>query len=178
MDFSIMSFKKGLKILSLILIVCIVFSFNVQADEDEGEGEDFEELAELTGNLNYILFGLSALILPWKYIYKSMIKNVEKDSTSRNLLRHFNSFAKKSHLFIGAGAFGVISYHAYITIDKWNILLPVGLALVGLYVLTGVLFYIKFLNSKLRKILYKFHSSLIFLIITIVIMYLGHILTD
>ena len=178
MNFSIMSFKEGLKILSLILIFCIVFSFNAHADEDEESGEVFEELTELTGNLNYVLFGLSALILPWRYVHKFMIKNMKKDNPLRDLLKRLNSFFKKSHLLIGTAAFGVISYHAYITIDKWNILLPLGLTLMGVYVITGALFYINSFNSKVRKILYYFHSSLIFLIITIIVMYMGHLLTD
>lgn len=178
MNYSMVSSRKILKILSLILIIVLVFSINAHADENKEGGEGFDELKELTGNLNYILFGLAVIILPWKYFYKFIMKNVDKDSTLRNVFSSLNSFVKKSHMIIGAGAFGVISYHAYITMDKWNILLPLGLALVGIYVITGILFYIKSLNSKLRSIMYKVHRSIIFLIITVAILYAGHLLAN
>ncbi len=164
-----------------LIIFFLIFTtslFSIRADEDEDEGEGWEEYTELTGTLNYILFGLAILILPWGYIYKGAMKNLDPESNFRDKLRSVNSLMKNFHYIIGVLAVLVITYHAYLVISKWNLALIAGLSLTWFYVITGFLTFIDKAPSDVKKWTYRIHGSKIYLIITAAVLYLGHVLAD
>lgn len=160
----------------MILFLIMMSSFSTHAEENEEEG--MEEFVELTGNLNYMLFGLAVLILPWKYIYKGIVKNIDREHGLKGGLKGLHGLMKNLHYIIGILAALVITYHAYLVISKWNVVLVLGLSLIWFYVITGVLFLIDNMPGKVKKWAYKVHGSKIYLVITAIILYLGHVMLD
>ncbi len=160
----------------VISLLLIGTSFSTRADEDEEEG--WEEYIEFTGTLNYILFGLAILILPWKYIYKSSLKRLDPEDSFRDKLRTLNSLMKNLHYILGGLAVLVITYHAYLTREKLNLILMVGLSLIWFFVITGVMPLIDKVPNSIKKWAYRIHGSKIYLVITGIMLYLGHVVVD
>jgi len=158
-----------------VLISSIVFSFSICAENNGLEENSSEKITEFTGILTFILFGLATLILPLTYVHKSIKKNAKKDTRAIIIFRSFKPAFKSSHLIIGVGALGFISLHAYLALENWNIFLTIGLMMVWTNILPGFLYYSKFFDEDVSNNLYKIHVSIIFRILIIVVLYVGHV---
>ncbi|MEF8874122.1 MAG: hypothetical protein V5A88_05570 [Candidatus Thermoplasmatota archaeon] len=161
----------------LIFLIFTASSFLSQAQEEDEE-ERWEEYTEFTGTLNYILFGLAILILPWRYIYKALMKKLDSENSFRDGVRSLHSFMKNLHYIIGILAVLMITYHAYLVISKWNLALVVGLSLTWFYVITGAMSILDKVPSGIKKWTYRIHGSKIYLVITAIALYLGHVIVD
>lgn len=156
-------------VFSLVLMLLLSSSsiLDAQEGEEEEEEEVTEEYIELTGTLNYVLFGLAAVMIFWKYLKKIFSE-----------LKKFHNIVKYIHCIVGFGAAGTITFHAYLTLPKWNFALIIGLVLIWAYVLTGAIFWLKKIPARLKKWSYTVHAHVVFLIITASFLYLGHLLAD
>lgn len=167
--------KRIRLITSLLLVSLIIFSIS-GVDEDQNSKEIRSvKISEFTGILTFILIALATLILPLTYIHRFVRKYTERDTRIRKVFRSFNPFFKRFHLIIGIGALVLLTLHAYLTIDRWDMFLPIGLLMVWANILPGVLFYSNFFNEYVSNRLYQIHVSIIFRILIVIILYVGHV---
>lgn len=163
---------------SLIISLVLNSAFAIAGGEEEEEEEGLEEYTELTGTLNYILFGFALLIMPWRYIYKNYMPKLDRKDQSRETLRSIDDVMKKLHYIVGFFAVLVVTYHAYLVISKWNWAVVGGLILIWIYMISGILFLLDGVPAGVKKWSYSIHGSKIYLVITAALLLVGHLLFD
>lgn len=156
----------------LILVSFMMFSTSAQAVEQGSL--DFQDITKITGVSTFVLFALATLILPITYLHRFVRKNAGKNTTVRKIFRSLKPFSRRSHLIIGVGALILVTFHAYLAIEGWNIFLILGLMMVWINILPGLFYYSAFFDEGVSRILYKVHVSIIFRVLIIIVLYAGH----
>ena len=82
------------------------------------------------------------------------------------------------HTYLSILALGLGILHLTLSSCIANLLPELGLILMGVLVITGLLFKWKAVSKTFRKALYQFHASLIVSGVLLVILYTGHAVMD
>lgn len=137
---------------------------------------------EFTGEAITWLFGASIVPVGVDLISRTVIRYAPISGTVKSFLRHINNVQKKylmplrAYLSILALGLGIL--HLTLSSCVANPLTELSLILMGIMAVTGLFFEWKAVPSILRKAIYKFHTSLIFLGILPVILFTGHAVMD
>jgi hypothetical protein len=133
---------------------------------------------EFTGEATAWLFGASSIPVAVDLISKTVIRYVPIGGTAKSFVRYINNLQRKYlmsfHTYLSIAAVGLGILHLTLSSCIANPFPELGLILTGILVITGLLFKWRAVPAIFRKVLYKFHASLIVTGALLVILFAGH----
>jgi hypothetical protein len=137
---------------------------------------------EFTGEATAWFFGLASVPVFADLTSRLVTRYMSVGGTVKSFLRHANSLQKKHlmplHTWFSVAALGLGILHLTLSSCIANPFPELGLILTGILVITGLLFKCRAVPGIFRKILYKFHASLIVSGVLLVILFAGHAVMD
>lgn len=137
---------------------------------------------EFTREATARFFGQSIIPVGVDLISRAVIRYVSIGETPKRSIRHIIHFQRKSlmplqpYLSILASGLGIL--HLILSSCAANPLPELSLFLLGILVASGLLSKWNAIPDTLRKILNKFHNSLIITMIILVVLFTGHAVMD
>jgi hypothetical protein len=137
---------------------------------------------EFTGEVTAWLFGASCVPVGVDLISRTIICHVPFGETAKGFIRRINNFQRKYlmrlHTYLSIPALGLGILHLTVSSCVSNPLPELGLFLSGILVATGLLSKWNAGPKTIRKVLSKFHTSIIVSGVLLVILYAGHAVMD
>ena len=180
--------NKKIQITIFLLVFITVSSFyvtQVYADDDDEDDDDF---GKDLGNVAIGLFAFSTVNIIALYIFRISRKllgedekNLERKKKITNIYQKIRKPLKYIHYVSGLAAVTVLLIHGINLSSSDDFGIIIGWVTAGvylLYVLTGLLIWLKvkpfWSSNKAKKILNKFHRSLI-LFLGVIIVHIVHV---
>ncbi|MEI7845086.1 MAG: hypothetical protein WCK35_04695 [Chloroflexota bacterium] len=146
------------------------FSFTESLQNNSGN--------ELTGEITAWLFGISSIPVVFDLLLKTIIRKASFAGALIVLLQNIIKLQRKYlmpfHTWLSIAALGFGILHLALSACIANPFPELGLILTGILVITGLIFKWRAVSPLLRKVIYKFHSSLVVSGVLLVILYTGH----
>ena len=137
---------------------------------------------EFSGEVAAWLFGALSFPVIVDLISRTIIRYIPLGETGKYLIRRMNNMQRKylmpfhTYLSIPALAFGIL--HLILSSCAANPLPELGLGLLGILVVTGLIFKGNILPKTFRKTIYQFHSNLIVSGVILLILFIGHAIME
>jgi len=184
----------GLMVISLIGVTGLVILMDELVEEGwtpprliQGSFPFPQSLAEnsgdeFSGEATAWLFGASLIPVAIDLFSRAILRNVPLGEPVKGFIRRINKFQKKylmwTHTLLSILGLGLGIWHLALSSCAANPLPELSLFLLGILVVTGLLFKWNAVPKSFRKFLFQFHANLIVSGVILTILFTGHVIMD